>query len=276
MQWAVRAFKRVHMNGFGRNRTEPENNEITQAFLLEILRVYGGHPEDSIPAAGLSFREVTGDSEYCGMFGSRTYYRNSFETCDALDDSDPKSGQPGIWEGNSAAVVEEEPIAGIFKIFLRAFDPSKKESEIRNRINLPQPIHMAQFVLFELGYWLVCGEKDKWEQPGNNGNRNSFTPDGWFGRYTQWAIREFQCYAKYDYAAKEDVASDAKEYLHRVLSATGDNPPRLTGNARYPDDGKVDGALNEETRKALQAWTDRALRYPVLLIMSKIIEKAVV
>ena len=212
------------------------------------------------------------------MFGSRTYSRNSFERRGALDDQDPESDQAGIWEGTplttvtdgaTKATVENEPIAGNFKIYLRAFDPSQKEGEVRNRVNLPQPIHMAQFVLFELGYWLVCGEKDKWGQPGNIGNRNTFTPDGWFGRYTQWAIKEFQCYAKYDYAAREDVASDAEEYWYRVMSATGDNRHRLTGNARYPDDGKVDGTLNEETRKALQAWTDGALRCPVFVCASK-------
>ena len=122
MQWAVRAFKRVHMNGFERNRTEPENNEITQAFLLEIIRVYGGHPEDSIPAAGLSFREVTGGSEYCGMFGSRNYSRNSFERRGALNDQDPGPGQAGIWEGNALvraedgatkATVENERLASV-------------------------------------------------------------------------------------------------------------------------------------------------------------------
>ncbi|NLW45857.1 MAG: hypothetical protein GXY86_00735, partial [Firmicutes bacterium] len=199
MQWAVRAFKRARMNGFERNRTEPENNDITQAFLSAVHREYGTHSGDSIPANGLSFSEVTGESSYCGMFGSRTYSRNSFERRGALNDQDPGPGQAGIWEGNSAATVENEPIAGNFKIYLRAFDPSQKEGEIRNRINLPQPIHMAQFVLFELGYWLVGGEvnDNNSRMFGATRTRNSFAPDGIFGRYTQWAVREFQCHAKF-------------------------------------------------------------------------------
>jgi hypothetical protein len=139
MQWAVRAFKRVHMNGFVRNRTESENNEITQAFLSAIQREYGAHTGDNIPGDGLSFSEVNRKSGYCGMFGSRTYRRGSFEKQDTPDDNDPQPGQAGVWEGNSAATVKDEPIAGNFKIYLRAFDPSKNEGVIRNRVNLPQP-----------------------------------------------------------------------------------------------------------------------------------------
>jgi peptidoglycan hydrolase-like protein with peptidoglycan-binding domain len=274
MQWAVRAFKRVYMNGFKRNRTEMENNDITQTFLSAIQRVYGAHTGDAIPGDGLSFSEVNRKSGYCGMFGSRTYRRGSFEKQGAPDDNDPQPGQAGVWEGNSAATVKDEPIAGNFKIYLRAFDPSKNEGVIRNRVNLPQPIHMAQFVLFELGYWLVCGEKDNWI-PNNTLTQDSFKPDGWFGRYTQWAVREFQCYAKFDYAAKEDIASNEAEYLSRLRRGTPDHPPRLTGDARYPDNGKIDNTLNEETRKALQAWADEALRYPVMVIMSKIMDKAI-
>ncbi|NLW46883.1 MAG: hypothetical protein GXY86_06070 [Firmicutes bacterium] len=274
MQWAVRAFKRVYMNGFKRNKTEWENNNITQSFLSAVQRVYGAHTGDAIPGDGLSFSEVNRKSGYCGMFGSRTYRRGSFEKQGAPDDNDPQPGQAGVWEGNSAATVKDEPIAGNFKIYLRAFDPSKNEGVIRNRVNLPQPIHMAQFVLFELGYWLVCGEKDNWI-PNNTLTQDSFKPDGWFGRYTQWAVREFQCYAKFDYAAKEDIASNEAEYLSRLRRGTPDHPPRLTGDARYPDNGKIDNTLNEETRKALQAWADEALRYPVMVIMSKIMDKAI-
>ena len=74
---------------------------------------------------------------------------------------------------------------------------------------------MAQFVLFELGYWLVSGERDNWIQPGYVPVRDSFKPDGWFGRYTQWAVREFQSFAKFDYAAKEDIDCDETDYLSR-------------------------------------------------------------
>ena len=46
------------------------------------------------------------------------------------------------------------------------------------------------------------------------------------------------------------------------------NPPRLTGIARYPDNGRISGALNEETRNALQAWADGTLRCPVIVYAS--------
>jgi hypothetical protein len=53
------------------------------------------------------------------------------------------------------------------------------------------------------------------------------------------------------------------------------NPPRLTGIARYPDNGKIDSTLNEETRKALQAWADEAFRNPGMVLASKIMEEAI-
>lgn len=261
--WAVRAFKRVKMNNFTRNQSETENDLATQAFLEAVANAYGRFPDDLItgPAA---LAPVCLDFIPCDMFGPGVYRRGSFQTANAPDDVDPRdAGNAGVWEG-ARAVGVEVPIAGTFTVFLRAFDPSAGESPVTNRVNLPQPIHMAQLVLFELGYWLVRGAGG-WTTLDGTDTRNSFTPDGHFGRYTQWAVREFQCHAKLANAAQEDVSSTELRYLPRLFA---DSPHALVGAARYPQNGPVSGALNEATRNALQAWADGALRCPVIVYAS--------
>ena len=263
MMWAIRAFKRVQMNSFTRNQSEVENNTATQIFLTAVQNVYGVHPNDSITSS-LTLGGVSRPSTPCGMFGSHTYLRSRFEIAGATDDVDPRdAGNNGVWEGNGAGGIEE-PVAGTFAIFLRAFDPGAGDSPIPNRVNLPQPIHMAQFVLFELGYWLVRGSGG-WTTHSGTLTRDSFTPDGIFGRNTQWATREFQCHAKFANAAEEDLSSTERRYLPRLFALS---PTALTGNAQYPENGRISGALKGATRNVLQAWADSALRCPVIVYAS--------
>lgn len=261
MAWAVRAFKRIKINDYTRNKVEVENNAATKAFLIAVQNAFGVHPGDEV-TGDLSLTFSNAAVPYCGMFGNHVYKRGNFENAKLKNDVDNGPKATGIWGGVSAAEYKNEPIAGEYELHLRAFDP-KTEDAFSNRVNLPQPIHMAQFVLFELGYWLVGGNGN-WVQLDNTWTRNSFKPDGGFGRYTQWAVREFQCHAKLGYAAKEDVDSTEKRYMPRLFKLS-QSPPKLTGDARYPDDGRISGALNEKTRAALQAWADGVLRCPVIV-----------
>lgn len=262
-QWAVRAFKRAKMNEFTRGQREPENNTATQAFLSALQGAYGAHPGDQV-GADVALGAACANAVPCGMFGSRVCRRGSFQTAGAADDRDPNPpGDGGTWEGQSTAGVTEK-IAGIYPLHLRAFDSSAGEGAISNRVKLPQPIHMTQFVLFELGYWIVQGA-DGWTAEGTTQTRKTYRPDGGFGRMTQWALREFQCHAKMPKAAQEDVASQEARYLTRLFTKPA---VALTGAARYADDGRVSGALNQATRDALQNWADGALRCPVLVYAS--------
>lgn len=262
-RWAIRAFKRVRMNSCTRNSVEVENDDITQAFLEAVQAVYGAHPDDTI-SGPLTLASANRASTPCGMFGSRVCTRASFETTGADDDVDPRdAGDQGRWAGAACGGVNE-PIAGAFDLHLRAFDPGAGEPALLNRVMLPQPIHMTQLVLFELGYWLVGGP-GAWTNVGGIETRHAFTPDGGFGRYTQWAVREFQCHAKMSNAALEDVASTEDLFLKRLL---GSSPTALSGAAQYPAAGRVSGALNETTRNALQEWADQNLRCPVIIYAS--------
>jgi hypothetical protein len=262
-RWAVRAFKRAKMNDYERAKREPENDTATQAFLTAVQAAYGEHPGDQV-GADLALGAVTANSVPCGMFGSRVCRRGSFQTAGAADDRDPNPpGDGGRWEGETAAGVPEK-IAGIYPLHLRAFDSSAGEAAINNRVRLPQPIHMTQFVLFELGYWMVHGA-DGWTPQSGTQTRKTYRPNGRFERMTQWALRELQCHAKMPKAAVEDVASQEGRYLTRLFTKPA---VALTGAARYPDDGRVSGALNPATRDALQSWADGVLRCPVVVYAS--------
>jgi hypothetical protein len=260
--WAIRAFKRKVMNGFTRNANELETDEVTPTFMEALQQAYGRpHPNDNLNVA-VAFGANTTASPPCGMFGSLTYKRGSFEAAGTPDDVDPREdGTHGVWGGVAARA--EVPIAGTFPIYLRAFDLTAGDPPIPNRVNLPQPIHMAQFVLFELGYWLLR-DTGGWVEVEDTLTRRTYTPTGSFERLTQWAVREFQCHAKMTHAAEEDVNSNQGRYLPRLRP----QGQALAADAQYPPGNGVTGALNERTRNALQAWADRSLRCPVVICAS--------
>jgi hypothetical protein len=252
--WAIRAFKRVQMNDFIRDKVENENVDATPMFLAKVQSIYGGvrpYPGDDITKK-VKFNTDAKQVPYCGMFGTRVYRLGE------NDDSKDKR--------------KSEPIAGDFTIYLHAFDPEDKDPKRRgpfsNRVNLPQPIHMAQFVLFELGYWLIAEEgRFVWERIDNTWTRNEYRPNGEFGQHTQWAAQGFQRYAKLAHAVKENIASKEQRYLSRILELA-DKLPEVSGDARYPVAEEINGVLNQATKKALQAWADEALRCPVVVFPS--------
>jgi hypothetical protein len=254
MAWAIRAFKRVKLNGFTRNKVVMENNCATKEFLTAVQKAYGAHPDDKITGE-LKLSKDTAEVPYCGMFGTRVYRQG--------DNDEPK---------DEPKSKKSEPIAGDFSIHLRAFDPNDKDPKRRrpssNRVNLPQPIHMAQFVLFELGYWLIAEEgKFVWEKLEETWTRNEYRPNGEFGQHTQMAAQGFQRYSKLAHAVKENVSSKEMRYLSRILELA-DKMPEVSGDARYPVAEEINGVLSQATKKALQAWADETLRCPVVVFPS--------
>lgn len=81
-------------------------------------------------------------------------------------------------------------------------------------------------------------------------------PDGEFGLETQWAVREFQIYAKMERVAREDTASEATAYADRLSQVP-------TGKHRYT--GPVSGVVNAATRAALKHWLKESWRCPVVI-----------
>jgi hypothetical protein len=83
------------------------------------------------------------------------------------------------------------------------------------------------------------------------------TPDGVFGLGTQWAVREFQIYAKMANVAQEGAPgpSAPNRYVDRLS--------QVANSARYA--GPVSGVVNAATRTALQLWKTNRWRCPVVV-----------
>lgn len=81
-------------------------------------------------------------------------------------------------------------------------------------------------------------------------------PHGVFDMWTEWAVREFQLYAKMELVAREDTSSQAPEYVDRLSQVP-------TGAHRYS--GPVSGVVNAQTRAAIAHWLKESWRCPVVL-----------
>lgn len=109
------------------------------------------------------------------------------------------------------------------------------------------------------------------------------SPDGGFGKLSEWAVREFQIYASMENVARLDNArlqeltgnQQAGEAAHEVAAlgaVPSIEPPksyyvatlRQTANtARYT--GPISGVVNARTRAALEHWLDNNYRCPVVV-----------
>ncbi len=281
--WAIRAFKRIHMNGFVRNAAVREDDRLVDgtpysvpaAVMAAVQAAHGAHPADNTaaltPAEDLLLRRRTAIAD-AGMFGPLVLARGSYETAATPDDVDPRPGRAGaVWEGR--ANPEFQASKPGYALCLGAYDEALGEAPVENCVNLPQPVHMLQFALFETGFWGIVGPRQNsrtvsaFGPPAvlgaTNAARGRFaTMDGSFGRIAQWALREFQCHAKMPKAAVEDLAAPGALYLQRLLGLPA---AALSGAGRYPAAGRVSGALNADSARALQYWLDHNLRCPVTI-----------
>lgn len=280
--WAMRAFKRIHMNGFARNRTVPEDDRLQEGqsyqiqaqVMAAVQAAHGPHPADQVtaltPDDALLQRHPT-QSPDAGMFGGVLLARASYETHGA-DDSDPRPDRPrAVWAGQVNPTLHASRPG--YELCLGAYDEKAGEAPVENCVNLPQPIHMLQFALFETGYWMVAGGRgssstiSRFGPPAAVGASNIAngvfaTMDGSYGRATHWAVRELQCHAKMPKAAVEDLTVQGTRYVERLITKPA---ATLSGHALYPVDGRVSGAVNEATARALQSWLDQSYRCPILI-----------
>lgn len=109
------------------------------------------------------------------------------------------------------------------------------------------------------------------------------TPDGDFGRYTEWAVREFQIYAGMEHVAALDRAqlhaltgnTSAGESAAEV-AALGTAPNQTPPSSYYvatlrqavnasPYTGPVSGVVNQDTRDAIERWLAGSYRCPVIV-----------
>lgn len=110
-----------------------------------------------------------------------------------------------------------------------------------NALNVPQHVRQLQEDLRELGFLIA-------PEPQQNVAAE-------FDRRTEWAVREFQIYAKMDNVAQEDTQSDAQRYVDRLA--------QVANNQQY--NGPISGVVNQDTRAAIQHWLDNEWRCPVVI-----------
>lgn len=279
--WAIRAFKRIHINSYTRNATETEDDNVdgttaltlSNALLAAVQTAHGAHPDDVTAALAvpenLINRQRTAIAN-AGMFMGLPLRRSSYEAVGATDDKDPVPGSTNAVWGGTANPTATASTPG-YEICLGVYDETQGEPPIANRINLPQPVHMLQFALFETGHWVVAGGRangqtiTRFGPAATVGATNAAggifaSMDGDFGRSTHWGLREFQCSAKLPQAAVEDVTVTEPLYLQRLITL---DPSTLFGEAQYG--GDVTGTLNADTARAVQDWLDRRYRCPVVI-----------
>ncbi|MEM7130404.1 MAG: peptidoglycan-binding protein [Chloroflexota bacterium] len=83
--------------------------------------------------------------------------------------------------------------------------------------------------------------------------------DGGFGRRSEWAVREFQIYAKMSHTAQEANAQPAgtTRYIDRLSQV------EIPAAHRYT--GPVSGVTNRATREAIKRWVRNRWRCPVVI-----------
>lgn len=128
-----------------------------------------------------------------------------------------------------------------------------------NALNLPQYVRRLQEDLRTLGF-LVVG-----------------APSGDFDMHTEWAVREFQIYAKMANVAriKATATNTQQQGAHLVAGLgllAGSNPPvsvyvdsleTVVNNALYQ--GLVSGMVSAATRDAIEHWLQENWRCPVVI-----------
>lgn len=82
------------------------------------------------------------------------------------------------------------------------------------------------------------------------------TPDGQFGRTTEWAVREFQFYAGLPLTAREAEGA-AGDYTSRLSQVSVPEANRYAG--------QISGVANEATHAALQRWLANRWRCPLVI-----------
>lgn len=165
-------------------------------------------------------------------------------------DGNPAANQPPRW----GAVANPPPPAGA------AQTPQNQGGAT---IAIPQHVRQLQDDLRTLGF--LCGG----------------TPDGGFGRGTEWAVKEFQIYASMTHVARLNTQRFRQWQPNGGLTAPeigalgtrpNSNPPesyyvgsldQTANTARYT--GPISGVVNQRTRDAIEHWLDQNYRCPVVV-----------
>lgn len=167
------------------------------------------------------------------------------------NDGEVATNQPPRWGGTS---VTPTPLA--------AQTPQGRGGAT---LAIPQYVRQLQIDLRELGFCMIQ------------------SADGEFGRYTEWAVREFQIYASMQRVARlnrnrlqalandQNAGESAPEVMLRgqvqnqtpAISFYVATLERCANTAIYT--GPISGIVNQETRDAIEHWLAQNYRCPVVI-----------
>lgn len=178
------------------------------------------------------------------IYGNYSLKRND-------NDGNPAANQPPTWGGTIATPVP-----------LSAQTPQNQGGAT---LAIPQHVHQLQEDLRELGFFMIQ------------------VVDGDFGRYTEWAVREFQIYA-----GMLHVAGLNRNQLTTLAndSNAGETAPEVTARGQVPNQtppvsfyvatleqrantarytGPISGVVNQQTRDVIEHWLANNYRCPVVI-----------
>ncbi|MAT65278.1 MAG: hypothetical protein CMN57_06510 [Gammaproteobacteria bacterium] len=178
------------------------------------------------------------------IYGNYSLQRND-------NDGNTAANQPPIWGG---ATVTPAPLPA-----------QTPQSQGGATLAIPQHVHQLQEDLRELGFFMIQ------------------VVDGDFGRYTEWAVREFQIYAGMQHVAglnrnqltnltNDPTAGETAPDVTARGQVPNQTPPvsfyvatseRRTNTARYT--GPISGVVNQQTRDVIDHWLANNYRCPVVI-----------
>ncbi len=186
-------------------------------------------------------------------------------------DGNPQQSTPPCWGGVNNPTVQQESAET---------EPNGISSSAVS-LTVPEHVRHLQEDLRTLGFAIVG------------------SPDGSFGKSCEWAVREFQIYAKMTHVArvKEDkigqlllTANGASKLVNNIevyydssshIVTLAGQAPNAAGSAEEPTsyyvesleqaangqlyDGPVSGVVNSGTRSAIEFWLENHYRCPVVI-----------
>jgi len=167
------------------------------------------------------------------------------------NDGNPSASQSPTWGG---AVATPVPLAA-----------QTPQNQGGATLAIPQHVRQLQEDLRELGFFMIQ------------------VVDGDFGRYTEWAVREFQIYA-----GMSHVAGLNRNELTTLTNDpnAGETAPEVTARGQVPNQspavsfyvatleqrantarytGPISGVVNQQTREAIEHWLANNYRCPVVI-----------
>lgn len=228
--------------GFDLQRDDYDRGKATKEALVRIAQANVNKAEQELKDAKAALKEASATDKAARQAGVETAETALTNAKSALSSAKTAT----ISEIDYRWGAENNPS------YTATLESSENNKDSVVSTKLPEPILELQKDLKKLGF-LIVG-----------------TPNGVFTRETEWAVREFQIYAKMDQVARvkaelqetaldkiivpKDQETNISPYVYSLESVV--NGQKYTGN--------VSGVVNQQTRTAIEYWLQNHYRCPVV------------